>query len=74
MDVDEKRVIYKEMNDLMSKIQTLMDEMRSMTEAPHQVNPIVSQVLCRASSSMGIITTKKAGSDEDNVSSLLTDG
>ncbi len=74
MDVDEKRVIYKEMNDLMSKIQTLMNEMRLVTEAPRQANPIVSQVLCHASSLMGIITTKKAGSYEGYVSSLLTDG
>jgi hypothetical protein len=74
MDVDEKRVIYKEMNDLMTKIQTLTDEMRSVTEAPRVANPIVSQVLRHASSSMGIVTTKTSLSDEDYVSSLLTDG
>ena len=74
MDVDEKRVIYKEMNDLMTKIRTLTDEMRSVTEAPRVANPIVSQVLRHASSSMGIVTTKTSLSDEDYVSSLLTDG
>ena len=58
----------------MSKIQKLTDEMRSVTEAPWQANSIVSQVLHHASSSMGIVTTKKAGSDEGYVFSLLTDG
>ena len=74
MDIDKKRVVYKEIGDLMAKIQTLMDEMRLVTEAPHQTNPIVSQVLRLSSSSMGIITAKKAGLDEHYVSSLLTDG
>ena len=74
MDNDEKRVVYKEIGDLMMKIQTLTDEMRSVTEAPRQMNPIVDQVLCHASSSMGIITARRMGSEEDYVSSLLTDG
>ena len=74
MDNDEKRVVYKEIGDLMAKIQTLTDEMRSVTEAPRQTNPIVNQVLRHASSSFCIITARKTGSEEDYVSSLLTDG
>jgi hypothetical protein len=58
----------------MAKIQTLTDEMRSVTEAPRQMNPIVNQVLSHASSSTGIITARKTGLEEDYVSSLLTDG
>ena len=73
MDNAEKRVVYKEIGNLMAKIQTLTDEMRSVTEAPRQTNPIVNQVL-RHASTMGIITARKTGSEEDYVSSLLTDG
>ena len=74
MDNEEKRVVYKEIGELMTKIQTLTDEMRSVTEAPREMNPIVNQVLRHASSSMGIINARRTGSEEDYVSSLLTDG
>ena len=74
MDNDEKRVVYKEIGNLMTKIETLTNEMRSVTEAPRQMNAIVDQVLRHASSSMGIITARRTGSEEDYVSSLLTDG
>ena len=40
MDIAEKQVIFKE-NDLMKKTKALTEEMRSVTNAPHKVNPIV---------------------------------
>ena len=63
MEINENRVVISK---LMAKIQTLTEEMRSVTDVP---NPIVDQVLHHASTLMGI--TARNVSD---VSSLLTDG
>jgi hypothetical protein len=71
MDMDKKRVMFKEINDLMVKIQTLTEEMRSVTDAPRKTNLIVDRVLRHALTSMGI-TTKD--DEKDYVSSLLTHG
>ena len=66
--------MFKEISDLMEKITSLTEEMRAVTDAPRQVNPIVDQVLRHASTSMGITTRRNASDDEEFVSSILTDG
>jgi hypothetical protein len=74
MNIDEKRIVFKEISDLMEKITSLTEEMRAVTDAPRQVNPIVDQVLRHASTSMGITARMNASDEEEFVSSILTDG
>ena len=60
-------------SELMAKIETLMDEMRAVTDAPHQTNPIIDQVLRYVLKLMGATTRRNGSDDKEYVSSLLTD-
>jgi len=73
MDMEEKRVVFKEISDLMAKIGTLTEEMRAVTNALRQMNPIVDQVLRHASASMGVTARGNATDNNEFVSSVLTD-
>jgi len=58
MDKDEKRAVYKEMTELLNKIQRLSDEMAQLTDERRRTNPIVESVLQHASTSMGVMASK----------------
>ena len=74
MDKEEKRAVYKEMTELLNKIQRLSDDMAQLTDERRRMNPIVESVLQHASTSMGVRASKPYEMDEHAfVESLLNE-